>query len=73
MKYTIILEKGRESGYVAICPTLRGCVAQGKTKQVALKNIKEAISDYVECLIEDGIPVPQEVGKEMVRMEVMAH
>lgn len=37
MKYTIILEKGRESGYVVTCPTLRGCVAQGKTKQEALK------------------------------------
>ena len=55
MKYTIILEKGRESGYVATCPTLRGCVAQGKTKQETLKNIREAISDYIECLIEDGI------------------
>lgn len=73
MKYTVILEKGRESGYVAICPTLRGCVAQGNTKQSALKNIKESIEDYIECLIEDGIPVPQEVGKKMVEMEVMAH
>jgi len=41
MRYTAILEKGRESGYVAICPTLRGCVAQGRTKQEALKNLKE--------------------------------
>ena len=73
MKYTVILEKGRESGYVAICPTLRGCVAQGNTEQSALKNIKGAISDYVECLIEDGIPVPQEVGKQMLEMEVVAH
>lgn len=73
MKYTVILEKGRESGYVAVCPTLRGCVAQGSTKQSALNNIKEAISDYIECLIEDGIPVPQEVSKKMLEVEVMAH
>ncbi|MEA3255366.1 MAG: type II toxin-antitoxin system HicB family antitoxin [Candidatus Altiarchaeota archaeon] len=66
MGYTIISEKGRESGYVAICPILRGCVAQGKTKKETLKNIREAISDYIECLIEDGIPVPKEVGKRML-------
>lgn len=73
MKYTVILEKGRESGYVVFCPTLRGCVAQGRTKQEALKNLKEAISDYIECLIEDSIPVPQEVGKKILEMEVTAH
>jgi len=73
MRYTAILERGRESGYVAICPTLRGCVAQGKTKQEALKNLKEAIIDYIECLIEDGIPVPQEVGKKVLEIEVVAH
>ncbi len=73
MRYTVILERGRESGYVAICPSLRGCVAQGKTKQEALKNIKESIKDYIECLIEDGVSVPQEVGKKMVDVEVVAH
>jgi len=73
MKYTVVLEKGRESGYVAFCPTLRGCVAQGTTRKEALKNLKEAMSDYIECLIEDGIPVPQEVGKEILELEVVAH
>ncbi|MBU4265797.1 MAG: type II toxin-antitoxin system HicB family antitoxin [Candidatus Altiarchaeales archaeon] len=73
MRYTVILEKGRESGYVAICPILRGCVAQGKTKQEVLKNLKEAISDYIECLIEDSIPVPQEISKKILEVEILAH
>ena len=42
MKYTIIIEKGHETGYVAYAPALKGCVSQGKTKGGALKNIKEA-------------------------------
>lgn len=71
MKYTVILEKGRESGYVAYCPTLKGCVTQGRTKKEALKNIKEAIAAYVECLLEDGLPVPQETGKEFVDLTVL--
>lgn len=43
VKYTAILEKGQESGYVAYVPALRGCVSQGKTRKEALKNLKEAM------------------------------
>ena len=57
MKYTVIIEQGRESGYVAYAPTLKGCVSQGKTKEGALRNIKEAMEVYVEALLEDGLPV----------------
>jgi len=70
VKYTIIVEKGRESGFVAYCPALKGCVAQGATKKEVLKNLKAAMKDYVECLIEDGLPVPAEVGKEVLEIEV---
>ncbi len=57
MKYTIIIEKGTESGYVAYAPALKGCVSQGETKEKALKNIREAMEAYVEALLEDGLPV----------------
>ena len=43
MKYTVIIEKGRESGYVAHVPALRGCVSQGDSKEEALANVKEAM------------------------------
>jgi len=55
VKYTVILEKGQESGYVAYAPALRGCVSQGKTRKEALKNLKEAMQLYVEALLEDGL------------------
>jgi predicted RNase H-like HicB family nuclease len=57
MKYTVIIEKGRESGYIAYAPALKGCVSQGKTKSETLKNIKEAMEAYVEALIEDRMPI----------------
>jgi len=72
MKYTVIIEQGRESGYVAYCPALRGCVSQGETKEDALKNIKEAIEVYIEALVGDGFPVPTKVGKDTVELEVTA-
>ena len=70
MKYTVIIEQGHESGYVAYCPALRGCVSQGETKQEALKNLKEAMEAYIEALLEDGLAVPTEVGKDTVELEV---
>ena len=72
MKYTVIIEKGRESGYVAYAPALKGCVSQGRTKAQAQKNLKEAMEAYVEALIEDGIPLPTEAGRETVELEVAA-
>jgi predicted RNase H-like HicB family nuclease len=72
MKYTIIIEKGRESGYVVYAPVLKGCVSQGKTKEEALNNIKEAIEVYIEALIEDGLPVPTEAGRDTIELEVAA-
>ena len=55
MKYTVIVEKGNESGYVAYAPALKGCFSQGETREEAMKNIKEAMEVYVEALLEDGL------------------
>lgn len=71
MKYTVVLEKGRESGYVAYVPALKGCVSQGRTRAEALKNIREAMEAYIGALLEDQLPLPTEVGKEVV--EVVVH
>lgn len=50
-KFPVFLEYDIEyEGFVADCPTLPGCMSQGKTKQEALKNIKEAISGYLKVL-----------------------
>jgi len=72
MKYTVIVEKGNEPGYFVYAPVLKGCVSQGETREEALKNIKEAMEVYIEALLEDGLPVPTEVGKDTVELEVAA-
>ena len=36
-------------GYVADVPELPGCMSQGRTVEEALKNVKEAISLYLEA------------------------
>ena len=72
MVYTVIVEKGRESGYIAYAPALKGCVSQGDTREQVMKNIKEAMEVYIEALLDDGLPVPTEIGKDLVELEVAA-
>lgn len=62
----IIIYPGEDGYWVAECPTLTGCISQGKTKQEAIVNIKEAIDLYIEVLQEKGLPVPEEKFEVMV-------
>jgi predicted RNase H-like HicB family nuclease len=59
-RYTVILEKEEEGGYHVFCPVLPGCHAQGKTIDEGIRNIREAMQLYIDSLIEDGLPVPEE-------------
>lgn len=56
----VVIYPGEDGYWVAECPSLPGCVSQGKTKEEAVANIKDAIRVYVAALQEDNIPVPDE-------------
>ncbi|HWP92301.1 MAG TPA: type II toxin-antitoxin system HicB family antitoxin [Thermodesulfobacteriota bacterium] len=51
---------GEDGYWVAECPSLPGCVSQGKSKEEVIANIKEAIQGYISALEEDGLPIPEE-------------
>ncbi len=57
MKWKVTLQK-EDEWCVVQCPRLPGCVSQGKTKEEALANIKEAIQGYIESLKKDGEDIP---------------
>lgn len=54
----VLLRPGEDGWWVVTCPSLPGCVSQGKTRDEAIANIKEAIQLVVETLEEVGEPVP---------------
>ncbi len=56
----VLIHHGEEGYWIAECPSLPGCITQATTKQELLINIKEAIEVYVEALIEDKLPVPED-------------
>jgi predicted RNase H-like HicB family nuclease len=69
MRYTVVLEREEDGGFVVSVPALPGCVSQGDTRAEALENIREAIELYVEDCRDAGDPVPTEAGKEFVEVE----
>lgn len=56
----VIVYLGEDGYWVAECPSLPGCISQGRSREEALTNIKEAIRGYVAALEEDHLPVPEE-------------
>lgn len=60
MMRQVILYRGEDDFWVAECPSLPGCISQGKDKEEALINIKQAIEGYILTLQEDGLPVPED-------------
>ena len=61
-----VVYPGEDGYWVAECPSLPGCINQGKTKQEAIANIKEAIEGYIASFEEDGLTVPEEHFEAMV-------
>ena len=53
----VTLDRDEDGVYVAECPSIPGCVSQGKTEKEALKNVKEAIKLCLEVRAEKGMPL----------------
>ena len=70
MKYRVLIEQDEDGVYVAEVPTLPGCISQGRTREEAVENIKEAIAAYLESLEAHGEPIPPPITEEVVEVNV---
>lgn len=68
MKYTVVLERESDGGFVVSVPVLPGCISQGNSREEALANIREAVELYVEDCRLSGDPVPEEDSLEYVEV-----
>ncbi|MCK4739041.1 MAG: type II toxin-antitoxin system HicB family antitoxin [Deltaproteobacteria bacterium] len=50
MKLHISIEQDEAGYFVAEVPALPGCFSQGKTKDEAIANIKEAVEGWLEVM-----------------------
>ena len=45
--------------YLARVLELEGCFGQGETRSAAIEDLRLAMVDFIESLLEDGLPVPE--------------
>ncbi len=70
MKFRVIIEADEDGVFVAECPTLPGCVTQGRTREEALVNIRDAIQGYLQSLQKHGEPIPGTITEEIIEIPV---
>ena len=62
----VVIYPGEDGFWVAECPSLPGCVTQGRTKEESVAIIREAIQAYIEALEEDGLAVPEDRSETLI-------
>lgn len=48
MELKVVVEKGEDGYFVAHSPSLKSCWSQGKSREEALQNLREAVELYLE-------------------------
>ncbi|MDP2935620.1 MAG: type II toxin-antitoxin system HicB family antitoxin [Dehalococcoidia bacterium] len=61
-KVPVDIEELEEGGYLATCPVLNGCHAEGETIAEAIENIQEAARLVIEFRQEQGLELPKGVA-----------
>ena len=55
-EFDVELYPGEDGWWVIECPSIPGCISQGKTQEEALESIKDAIKGCLEVRRELGLP-----------------
>jgi len=63
----VVLKRGEDGYFVATCPSLKSCWSQGKTREEALENIREAIALFLEPQPSE---LTQDATKEVVELSL---
>ena len=68
LRYRVVIDQDEDGVFIAECPTLPGCVSQGRTREEAVANIKDAIAGYLESLKKHNEPIPPSIWEETVEI-----
>ena len=70
MKFRILVRQDEDGVFVSEVPELPGCISQGRTRNDAISNTKDAISGYIASLKKHGEPIPPSIEEETVEIPV---
>lgn len=62
-KLPVEIKALEEGGFLAICPAIQGCHAEGATIAEALENLEDVARQLLELRRQDGLPLPPELQK----------
>ena len=65
MKYRVLIQQDKDGMFVAKCPSLPGCISQGKTREESLANITDAVNGYLQSLKKHNESLPH-IEEELV-------
>ena len=68
LRLLVVFERDEDGWEVASCPTLPGCHSQGRTRDEALDNIREAIRGYLASLREHEVKLPASSEYQVVEV-----
>jgi predicted RNase H-like HicB family nuclease len=57
MIFNVTIDRDEDGVWIVECPSIPGCVSQGATKEEALENVKDAISQCLQVRAEKGYPL----------------
>jgi predicted RNase H-like HicB family nuclease len=69
LQYGVVLEDGEDGWIVARVPSLPGVVTQGRTREDALANAREAVELTIEDMKARGEAIPPaDLGAELIEI-----
>jgi antitoxin HicB len=70
MRYRVLITEDEDGAFTAECLSLPGCISQGTTRELAVRNIQDAARGYLESLRKHGDPVPPSISEEIIELNV---
>lgn len=61
MTFTITIVQDEDGVFIVECPGIPGCVSQGRTREEAVENMRDAIQQCLAVRREQGMPLTIEV------------
>ncbi len=68
LRLLVVFESDEDGWEVASCPTLPGCHSQGRTREEALANVREAIKGYLASMREHGDALPSSSEYQVIEV-----
>ncbi|MFZ4524842.1 MAG: type II toxin-antitoxin system HicB family antitoxin [Chlorobium sp.] len=61
MKFHVTINRDEDGVWIVECPSIPGCVSQGKTRAQAIEDISFAIRQCLRARAEHGLPLTIEI------------